>query len=268
MTKPNWLLIGGIAAIASGCGGSSKPSVTPTLNITSPATGSTVTMNAQLTSPVVFATENFTLKAAGTPGCGVGCGHVQLLIDGALCTPAGASWNNIGATSPIDARFGACGNPVGSHQISLELHNNDNSPLLNASGSVISSSVNVTTIAASSGVPTITLTSPADGATVTLGTDVNKSVPVTFTTQNFTLAAVGTPGCGTGCGHVDILIDGSACDAASQSFNAQASASPANALFGLCGTATGSHKLTLQLHNTDDSLVQNAAAATATITTQ
>ncbi len=262
--------ISGVAAlfVAGACGDDDTPSLLPTISIASPLADSTITVDAKQASPVVFATENFTLKPAGTAGCGVGCGNVHLFIDADECTPAGQPANNVGATSPLLAQFASCPVPIRSHKITLGLFNNDNSPLLDAKGEMVAASVNVTTKTPNSGVPSITVTMPTNAAKVTLGTDVNKSVPITFTTDNFTLAAVGTPSCGAGCGHAHVLIDGAACNASGQTFNAEGSASPVNALFAFCPTATGMHTITVSLHNNDHTAVAGASSASLTIETQ
>ena len=262
--------LSGVAALvaAGACGGSDSQSVLPTVSIASPIAGSTVTVDAMQSSPVVFATENFSLKPPGTAGCGVGCGNVHLFIDGDACTPAGSAANNAGAVSPLAAQFGACATPIGSHKITLGLYNNDDTPLLDASGAKITASVSVTTKTPNSGVPSVVLTMPANHSTVTLGTDVNKSVPISFTTENFTLAAVGTPSCGTGCGHVHVLIDNAACNASGQTFNAEGSASPISALFAFCPVATGMHTVSAELHNNDHTPVSGASASSFMIETQ
>ncbi|HEX4620517.1 MAG TPA: hypothetical protein VH208_03030, partial [Myxococcaceae bacterium] len=57
--------------------------------------------------------------------------------------------------------------------------------------------------------PSITLTNPTEGSTVPLGTDLHRSVSVSFTTANFTVAAT----CGSGdCGEVYVFIDDAGCD--------------------------------------------------------
>jgi hypothetical protein len=201
-------------------------------------------------------------------GCGVGCGHVDLLIDGSACNTSPMGYNNEGAASPIDARFASCATPAGNHMLTVELHNNDGTPLQDSSNKPVAATIALKTQTGNSGVPSIAITSPNPGETVTLGMDVNKSLPIAFTTQNFTLAAAGTSGCGSGCGHVNILIDGTACNAIGTGYNATGSASPLSALFGLCASATGVHTVTLELHNDDDTLVSGASAAMVNVTAQ
>lgn len=265
-----FLSIAATAAFAlPACDDSSNPTVAPTIAITTPANNASVTLatDADLSLAISFTTTNFVLRSAGSSGCGVGCGHVNLLIDGAACNVAAQSQNTQGAASPLNARFALCAAAEGNHTVTLALHNNDNTPLTDAKGVTIATSINVTTTRGNSGVPSLAITSPADGATVTLGIDVNKSVPIAFATENFTLAAAGTSGCGSGCGHVNLTIDGTACNAQGSTYNASGSSSPINALFGLCPTPIGTHTLVMTLRNDDDSLVAAASPTSITFTT-
>jgi len=122
-----------------------------------------------------------------------------------------------------------------------------------------------------SSTPTITITSPADGATVAAGTDAMKSIPVAFTLTNFTLAAPGPNE--PGVGHIHVLVDGAACTPAAAPYdNADVSASPAMAQLSTCPAVAGPHTITLELHNNDHSAVTdssgNIVAAKVSITAQ
>jgi hypothetical protein len=122
------------------------------------------------------------------------------------------------------------------------------------------------------GGPAIAITSPLDGAEVSIATSTN--VPVTFTVAGFTLEAPG--GCGAigdGCGHVIVLVDGAACDAQGQIFNSVfpfsgSADSPATAIadLGRCPSAAGAHTITLALFRDDHTAVANGAAASVTVT--
>jgi hypothetical protein len=73
------------------------------------------------------------------------CGHIHLLVDNAACTPAGAPYNNDGFASPINAILSTCPTVNGMHTVTLELHHNDHSPILDPTGtSTISASVTFT----------------------------------------------------------------------------------------------------------------------------
>ena len=262
--------IAGGALMAAGCGGSETTSVAPTISIVSPANNASATLgtDAQLSLSVMFATTNFLLMPINSNGCGVGCGHVDLLIDGSACNTSPMGFNNEGAASPIDAHFASCAAPAGNHMLTVELHNNDGTPLRDSSNKPVAATIALKTLTGNSGAPSIAITSPTPGQTVTLGMDVNKSLPIAFTTQNFTLAASGTPGCASGCGHVNLLIDGAACNAMGKAYNATGSASPLGALFGLCASAGGMHTVTLELHNNDDTVLSGASAAMVNVTAQ
>jgi hypothetical protein len=121
------------------------------------------------------------------------------------------------------------------------------------------------------GGPAITITSPADGAPVSIATAAK--VPVTFTVAGFTLEAPG--GCGAigdGCGHVIVLVDGTTCDAPGEIFNSifpfsGSVASPATAIadLGYCPSAASAHTITLALYRDDHTAVGNGASATVTV---
>jgi hypothetical protein len=122
------------------------------------------------------------------------------------------------------------------------------------------------------GGPAIAITSPADGAAVSIATSTK--VPVTFTAAGFMLEAPG--GCGAigdGCGHVIVLVDGAACDAPGEIFNSVfpfsgSVGTPATAIadLGYCPAAPGTHTITLALFRDDHTAVANGASASVTIT--
>ena len=97
-------------------------------------------------------------------------------------------------------------------------------------------------------VPTIAIVTPANGATVTLGTDVDKSVPVVFTTTYFTMKPPGDCGSLANCGHIHVSIDGDDCTPSGEAYNNAGASSPINARFALCPLATGAHEILLDLH--------------------
>jgi hypothetical protein len=115
----------------------------------------------------------------------------------------------------------------------------------------------------------IAITNPTEGSTVPLGTDLHRSVSVSFTTAHFTVAAT----CGSGdCGQVYVFIDDAGCDPIGQGYNNLAVSSPATGQFAACATPTGAHALSVELHHLDGSAVAGAngqtASATVHITTQ
>jgi hypothetical protein len=103
----------------------------------------------------------------------------------------------------------------------------------------------------------VTITAPQSGASVALGTDSLKSVPVSFTLSNFTLMAPGTCGGAANCGHLHLVIDGytSPCNTlagvGTEKYNVQiTTGTTTSAQFASCGgTAAGAHTLTLEVHD-------------------
>ena len=106
------------------------------------------------------------------------------------------------------------------------------------------------------GLPSITITSPADNAAIKLTTAAGgEDVSVAFTVQNFTLKD-GTANCPKNtCGHVHLLVDGPACNAPSGTgklpYNAFGAASPLTAGLAHCPNAAGTHTIVVELHNAD-----------------
>jgi hypothetical protein len=105
---------------------------------------------------------------------------------------------------------------------------------------------------------------------VTLGTDADKSVPVTLAVTNFTLMAVGA--CANRqddhCGHVHLLVDGAACNDpnAGAPYNNDATSTAATVKLGVCPTATGAHTIVAELHHDDHSPVLDSSGAVISAT--
>ena len=156
--RPAYLLI---VALCAACSSSSSSDTTPgtdsgsdtsgggdpTIKITKPSNGATLA-TTDLTDgtdyDVAFTYTNFTLKDPGACAGAASCGHVHLLIDGSDCTPPGEPYNAAGSSSPITAGFDYCKSGIpGTHKITLELHNDDHSPV-KVGGNTVSDSVTVT----------------------------------------------------------------------------------------------------------------------------
>jgi hypothetical protein len=125
--------------------------------------------------------------------------------------------------------------------------------------------------------PSVAITSPTANQAVTVHmTDQTggPDLPVAYTVTNFSLKAPGT--CGSvskNCGHIHLLIDGSACnDVGSHApYNSASIASPATAGFDYCPywpNVMGSHTITLELHADDHTAVTDSTGAVvkATVT--
>ena len=111
----------------------------------------------------------------------------------------------------------------------------------------------------------VSITAPASGASVALGTDSAKSVPVSFTLSGFTLKAPGTCGGAANCGHLHLVIDDytSPCNplpgVGNEKYNVQVTAgSPTSAQFATCGAPAGSHTITLEVHDDAHADVKDA----------
>jgi hypothetical protein len=124
----------------------------PGVTIISPDAGATVTLGAfpDYALSVDFTLQNFTLMTPGScPTASQGnCGSIFLLIDGSSCNArtggVDQGYNDLVLASPGIAKFGQCRTPTGAHTVLLELHNDDQSPLKDASGATLSASVSVT----------------------------------------------------------------------------------------------------------------------------
>lgn len=97
--------------------------------------------------------------------------------------------------------------------------------------------------------PVLNITAPSGGALVTLGAD--KSAPMSYTVSDFAVKPVGACGSlSTSCGHVHVLIDGTACNPPNSPYNGTGeTAGSAVAKFALCAMPTGKHTVTLELHD-------------------
>lgn len=223
----------------------------PQLTLTSPAPDAGVThgTDADKSIPISFTIANLTLNAApGGCGSNPNCGVLSVNVDGMACNaPAGPPVNNTGATtSPINAKMQLCATKTGPHTLSLTVTGDNFQPVANVNGPLIRSvTVNVNA-------PTVlTILSPPDGGTVTLGTDADKSVPIAFTLPNIVLKSgpgqcAGAPA----CGFLNVNIDGNACN--DPGFggpvnNGGATTSPINARFNFCASPTGSHSVRLSV---------------------
>lgn len=148
----------GLAAgvMGVGCGSSSDKNVGtgPTITITSPATGAVVSPSSEPAFPDVAVTldvKNFELKnparTDGSPCPSGTCGHGRFLLDAndgdfTKCNDTGVSYNS-SAVSLTDNLVGLdyCPTINGIHSIKVELHNDDDSPVLGSDGHIITSNI-------------------------------------------------------------------------------------------------------------------------------
>ncbi len=102
--------------------------------------------------------------------------------------------------------------------------------------------------------PTLAIVDPPNGATLQTGPDSDRPVMLSFETSGVQLRAPGTCLASDGpCGHVQILVDGPACNADGSPFNSIAVSSPARASLARCPEAAGTHTVTLSLAHDDRS---------------
>jgi hypothetical protein len=144
--------------------------------------------------------------------------------------------------------------------------------------SAVSCGSSSSTPASDGGAQTVAIVSPLANASISTATSTD--VPVMFTVTNFTLDVPQT-GCGgvasDTCGHVHLLIDGTACNGLNLPYNnafpntgdtPPFTASPATVVahLALCPMTTGTHTMVVSLHRTDHSAITNNASSTVTIT--
>jgi hypothetical protein len=116
--------------------------------------------------------------------------------------------------------------------------------------------------------PTLDIQSPSNNATVNLPAPPQpRLVAVNFQT-NWTLKAPGQCDGDEHCGHIEVFVDSTTCNAPDQQVNAQALFSPAEADLGKCPTPTGEHTISLELHDDTNRIVTNPLgnAVTAHVT--
>ncbi len=132
-----------------------------------------------------------------------------------------------------------------------------------SSGSTSSSSSGGTSSSSSSGAsssssggneggPSIFITSPSNGSTVT-PTEADgggeEDILVSFSLGDFTLMAPGSCGSTPNCGHIHLLIDGANSCGGPPYNNAITSGTSGNAIISKCSQVNGSHVISLELHD-------------------
>jgi hypothetical protein len=154
--SPSWNAspVGGTHGSSSSGGhasdsGAGVTSGLPAISITTPQNGATVTViKPDDTVEVWFSTSHFMLAKPGTCPASLAstdnCGHVHLLVDGAACSPDGSPDNDEGFVSPVIAILTECSVADGRHTLTMELHHDDHSPVLDRSHEIVSASVMVT----------------------------------------------------------------------------------------------------------------------------
>ncbi|MFI5306015.1 MAG: hypothetical protein ACHQ53_01605 [Polyangiales bacterium] len=111
------------------------------------------------------------------------------------------------------------------------------------------------------GAPTVKITAPTNNAQV-MANAADPDVPVSFTVTGFTLMDPGKCAGAKMCGHIHVLVDGTACNDTGVPYNAAGSTSPIDAGLDYCPSISGTHTITLELHNDDHSAVKDSAGKT------
>jgi hypothetical protein len=222
---------------------------------------------------VFFNVDGYVLEMAGTcPDGQINCGHLHLKIDGDACNnvAAGKAYNVSGFQSPLVADLSLCPAPtrIGMHTAVLWLENNVHQAVLDVRGLPVSAAAGFRT----SPPPTVTITAPKQGQTLTL--PMGNTANVAFTVTNMALMAPGTcPAGNQACGHAHLKIDGEACNnvAMMKAYNNAGAASPLVANFGFCPQPKGPHNLLLYLEHDNHTPMIGATgypvSATVTILT-
>lgn len=217
-------------------------STAPSVTILSP----TATVNGVGDVTVTVQVSNFTITNKLGQTNVVGEGHVHYFLDVDVPTTAGkpaiTAPGTYAATTDTSYTWHNVG--PGLHKFSVELVNNDHTPL---DPSVVAT-VNANVVA-QSGQPGIVIASPSTGQTLPPG-----DVPVTVQVYNFALAStLGGPNV-VGQGHIDFYLDVSVPTAAGKP--AVAASSNFAALTATSYTwpkvSEGTHTLGVQLVNNDD----------------
>ncbi len=171
------------------------PSTAPTLNITSPANGASISSGNILVNAAVT---NFNVvDKQGQPNVS-GEGHLHFYMDvdapttpNVPAVPATGTWAHVSGTF-----YTFTGVTPGTHTISVQLVNNDHSPVV----PLVIVKITVTVVATS--VPAVAITSPTGGASV-IGTSVTVNAQVT----NFNIMDKQGQPIVAGEGHLHFYLD-------------------------------------------------------------
>jgi len=179
-----------------------------------------------------------------------GVGHWHVYVDGEY---AGLSVSDV-VSLPNDAMTSIA---AGSHEISVQLHNTDHTPVLPEALDAVTIEVPEDLVYTNAGGdPFIEIVSPEDGATV----DARTEVRVTVSGVVLDGTKIGSPASETaGIAHWHVYVDGeyaglSVSDVVSLPNDAMPSITP------------GSHEITVQLHNTDHTPLTPERSDAVTVT--
>jgi hypothetical protein len=132
-----------LAGLLTACGSNSLPGVTPSVSISSPSDNSSVNLSAGKTIAINF-DSNYTIRAPGKCAGADHCGHIYLLVDNSSCNLPNLAYNAVASASPVQADFSRCATPTGMHVVTLELRNDDGSPVFTLLNTPVTTAVTVT----------------------------------------------------------------------------------------------------------------------------
>ena len=235
----------------------SAPALVPVVTILTPASGATLPAG-DLT--VTIKVDNFNVVDKQGQASVAGEGHVHFYLDvpaptaaGKPAIPASGVWAHVSGTT-----YTFTGVTPGTHTITVQLVNNDHTPLI----PVVTAQINVT-VSAPALVPSLTITSPTDGASLTAG-----SITVTAQVGNFTVVdKQGQPSV-AGEGHLHFYLDVPA-----PTTPGQPAVPPSGVWAHVSGTTytftnvpAGTHTITVQLVNNDHTPLIPLVTAQITVT--
>lgn len=125
----------------------------PSLEIVWPPAGTSIELGTDAEMAIgVVVKSNFALVPAGQCGDNDQCGHVHMKIDpdGDTCNIPDRPYNSMNSDfggNLIEARFGHCSNPAGTHVIGILLADQEHNPII-VDGKPVTVEVTVTTTAA------------------------------------------------------------------------------------------------------------------------
>jgi plastocyanin len=249
-----------IISLFAGCTSTNTGYQTPSLAITQPQNGATLSAGNVMVKVQV---SNFKLVDKLGQTNVAGEGHIHYFMDVTPPTTA----NQPATTAPgtwvatVNTSYTWMNVSAGSHTFSAELVNNDHTPLTPP----IVSSVTVTVQGnTSGGSPTISITQPDNGASVTAG-DITVSVDV----SNFKLVDKLGQTNVAGEGHIHYFLDVTPPTTQGQPAippNGSIWAATASTTYTFKNVSAGSHTISVELVNNDHTPLQPPVTASVSIT--
>jgi len=215
----------------------------PTISIVSPTNGATLSAGD---IPVTVSVSNFAVVDKQGQANVSSEGHVHFYLDvsapttpGQPAVPAGGTWAHVSGLSYTFTNVAP-----GTHTITVQLVNNDHTPVVPLATASIT--INVTAVPAAA--PTISITAPISGATLPAG-----AITVNTEVTNFNVVDKQGQADVPGQGHVHFYLDVAAPTTPDQP------AAPASGVWAhvsgttytFTGVTPGTHTITVQLVNND-----------------